>query len=32
MRGEVQNKKILIGGKEVHVGVDVHKESWHVTA
>jgi transposase len=31
MKGEVQNKKILVRGKEVFIGVDVHKESWHVT-
>lgn len=32
MKGEVQNKKVLVRGKEVFIGVDVHKESWHVTA
>ncbi len=32
MKREVQNKKVLIRGKEVFIGVDVHKESWHVTA
>jgi transposase len=32
MKGEVQNKKVLIRGREVFIGVDVHKESWHVTA
>jgi transposase len=32
MKGEVQNKKILVRSKEVFIGVDVHKESWHVTA
>jgi len=32
MKGESQNKKVLVRGKEVFVGVDVHKESWHVTA
>ncbi|HXX33222.1 MAG TPA: IS110 family transposase [Thermodesulfobacteriota bacterium] len=32
MKGEVQDKKVLIRGKEVFIGVDVHKESWHVTA
>ena len=31
MKGEVQNKKVLVRGKEVFIGVDVHKESWHVT-
>ena len=32
MKGEVQNRKVLVRGKEVFIGVDVHKESWHVTA
>ena len=32
MKGEVQSKKVLVRGKEVFIGVDVHKESWHVTA
>jgi hypothetical protein len=32
MEGEIQNKEVLVRGKEVFVGVDVHKESWHVTA
>lgn len=32
MKGELQDKKVLVRGKEVFVGVDVHKESWHVTA
>jgi transposase len=32
MKGEVQNKKVLVRGKGVFIGVDVHKESWHVTA
>ena len=31
MKGELQNKKVLARGKEVFIGVDVHKESWHVT-
>jgi len=26
------NKEVLVRGKEVFVGVDIHKESWHVTA
>ena len=30
--GEFQNKKGLVRGKEVYIGVDVHKESWYVTA
>jgi transposase len=32
MKGEVQNKEVLVRGKEVFIGIDVHKESWHVTA
>jgi transposase len=32
MKEELQNKKVLVRGKEVFIGVDVHKESWHVTA
>jgi hypothetical protein len=32
LKGEVQNKKVLVRGKEVFIGVYVHKESWHVTA
>jgi transposase len=32
MKGEAQDKKVLVRGKEVFIGVDVHKESWHVTA
>jgi hypothetical protein len=32
MKGGLQNKKVLVRGKEVFIGVDVHKESWHVTA
>ncbi len=31
MKGEYQNKKVWARGKEVFIGVDVHKESWHVT-
>jgi transposase len=31
MKGELQSKKVLVRGKEVFIGVDVHKESWHVT-
>ena len=31
MKGQIQNKKVLVRGKEVFIGVDVHKESWHVT-
>jgi hypothetical protein len=32
MKGELQKRRILGRGKEVFVGVDVHKESWHDTA
>ncbi len=32
MKGELQNKKVLVRGEEVFIGVDVHKEGWHVTA
>jgi hypothetical protein len=30
MKGEFQSSKVLVRGKEVFIGVDVHKESWHV--
>src|SRR5512139_386098 len=32
MKGEVRSKKVLVRGEGVFIGVDVHKESWHVTA
>jgi hypothetical protein len=32
MKGELRNKKVLVRGEGVFIGVDVHKESWHVTA
>ena len=32
MKGELQGKKVLVRSKEIFIGVDVHKESWHVTA
>ncbi len=32
MKGEFQSSKVLVRGKGVFIGVDVHKESWHVTA
>ncbi len=32
MKGQSESKRILVRGKEVFIGVDVHKESWHVTA
>jgi len=28
MKGEYQNKKVWVRGKEVLIGVDIHKESW----
>jgi len=28
MRGTIQGPKIAVRGKEVFVGIDVHKESW----
>jgi len=31
MKGKVQDKKVLVRSKEIFIGVDVHKESWHVT-
>ena len=31
MRGRNQNEKNAVRGKEVFVGIDVHKESWQVT-
>ena len=31
MKGELQKRRISGRGKEVFIGVDVHKESWHVT-
>ncbi len=31
MRGSNQREKIVVRGKEVFVGIDVHKESWQVT-
>jgi transposase len=31
MKGEFQNRKVLVRGKGVFIGIDVHKESWHVT-
>jgi hypothetical protein len=32
MKTQIQEKKVLVRGKEVIIGVDVLKESWHVTA
>jgi len=31
MRRRNQSKEIAVEGKEVFVGIDVHKESWQVT-
>ena len=31
MTGYYGNEKILARGKTVAVGIDVHKENWHVT-
>jgi len=31
MKGELQNKRVLVRSKGVFIGVDVHKESWYVT-
>jgi transposase len=31
MRGSNQREKMVVRGKEVFVGIDVHKESWQVT-
>jgi len=32
MGGECRSSKVLARGKGVFIGIDVHKESWHVTA
>jgi hypothetical protein len=32
MKGELRERRILGGGKEVFIGMDVRKESGHVTA
>lgn len=32
MKKEYQKKEILARGKDVYIGVDVHKDCWHVTA
>lgn len=32
MRGAYQKEKVLARGKDVYIGIDVHKEKWHVTA
>jgi hypothetical protein len=32
MKRAYQKKAVLARGKAVYIGVDVHKDSWHVTA
>jgi hypothetical protein len=32
MKTDYQKGKILAKGKNVYIGIDVHKEKWHVTA
>ena len=32
MKDELRNRKVIVKGREVFIGVDVHKVSWHVTA
>ncbi len=32
MKRAYQKKEVLARGKEVYIGIDVHKDSWHVTA
>ena len=32
MKGERRSRKVVVKGKRVFIGVDVHKVSWHVTA
>jgi len=32
MRRDYQKGKALARGKNVYIGIDVHKEKWHVTA
>lgn len=31
MKREYQEKEILARGKDIYIGIDVHKDSWHVT-
>lgn len=31
MKREYQKKEILARGKDVYIGIDVHKDSWHIT-
>jgi hypothetical protein len=32
MKREYQKKKFLVKGKAIYIGIDVHKEKWHITA
>jgi transposase len=32
MKREYQKVKVLVKGKAVYIGIDVHKEKWHITA
>ena len=32
MRKSYQKGMVLARGKDVYIGIDVHKEKWHVTA
>ena len=32
MKGAFENSRVIVQRKEVFIGVDVHKVSWHVTA
>ena len=32
MKGELRSRNVVVKGKKVFIGVDVHKVSWHVTA
>ena len=32
MRRDYQKGKVFAIGRDVYIGIDVHKEKWHVTA
>ncbi len=32
MRRAYQKGKVFASGRDVYIGIDVHKEKWHVTA
>jgi len=32
MRRDYQKRKVLASGRNVYIGIDVHKEKWHITA